>query len=505
MKSEIEIPVAVLKTVLPGLSKIVVKKPTLPILGCVKVRQENKRIVIEATNLDETVYYGLPNQTNGVPGEIIVLLDDLSKVVKRCSAKDVVRLAVVEEKTLIRYSLAGGFVDEPVETIPGKEWPVVPILKSEDIPLPKGFKETLRQAMECASTDNSRYVLNGACLDVTTSDKAHYIVGTDGHQLFAANSFTFKLDASVLISTRRFLAWPGFMDDGEWRLKVLPKAESHSPWVQITSDNWVYVARQIDGNFPNWKQVVPRPNSKWTHITLDESAADLMLGTIPMLPGRDRQHEPIELEVRENSLFVKGTGNNGNHGQAKINGATIVGKSVEVSLNRNYMLKALRFGFRTFEIDDSLSPMLFTNGGKTMVVMPVRGPAAPVPVEGKQPDNSSPAAAHIESPKENAPAVVPSTAAAETKQTEETKPMPETLPTAQRGNLKSHQPDNAETSAIKELIDRVESIKTSMRDVLNDLHDTAPLLKQALKEQKATEKEIETVRSALRSIQRVEI
>lgn len=505
MKPQIEIPVAVLKTVLPGLSKIIAKKSTLPILGCVKVHQDDKQIVIEATNLDETVYYGLPNQTKGPPCEVIVPLDELSKVVKRCSAKGVIRLVTEENKTLIRYSLAGGFVDEPVDTFLAKEWTVMPILKSEDIPLPQGFKETLRQAMECASTDDSRYILNGACLDVTTSDKAHYIVGTDGHQLFAANSFAFKLNASVLISTRRFLTWPGFMDDGEWRLKVLPKAENHSPWVQISSDNWVYVAKQIDGNFPNWKHVVPRPNNKWTRITLDESAADLMLGTIPMMPGRDRQHEPIELEVRENSLFVKGTGKNGNNGQAKINGATIIGKAVEVSINRNYMLKALRFGFRTFEIDDSLAPLLFTNGGKTMVVMPVRGPAAPVPTEEKKPDNSSPAAAKTESPKENAIAVAPSTAVAETKQTEETKPMPETLPVPQRGNLKSHQPSNTENSAVKDLIDRIENIKTSLRDVLNDLNDTVPLLKQALKEQKATEKEIESVRSALRSIQRVEI
>jgi len=86
--------------------------------------------------------------------------------------------------------------------------------------------------------------------------------------------------------------------------------------------------------------------------------------------------------------------------------------------------------------------------------------------------------------------------------------MPEnTMVAPQRGNLNGNNGHSAETdvSAIDEMIVQLAEVKTGLREVLDGLQETDRLLRKAQKEQKATEKEIGKARSALRSLQNVEI
>jgi hypothetical protein len=95
-------------------------------------------------------------------------------------------------------------------------------VKTEAIKLDDAFKQALQEALDCASTDQSRYVINGACLDVSKKE-AHYVVGTDGRHLFSANSFLFDVPQSIIVPPGKFLTWAGFTDDGPWTLRFQPE------------------------------------------------------------------------------------------------------------------------------------------------------------------------------------------------------------------------------------------------------------------------------------------
>jgi len=66
--------------------------------------------------------------------------------------------------------------------------------------------------------------------------------------------------------------------------------------------------------------------------------------------------------------------------------AVVKGRPVTVALNRRYLLNALRFGLNEFEVEDPLSPVVFSKGGKKMVIMPVN-------LEGPKVAATTPAAA----------------------------------------------------------------------------------------------------------------
>ena len=68
---------------------------------------------------------------------------------------------------------------------------------------------------------------------------------------------------------------------------------------------------------------------------------------------------------------------------------------------------------------------------------------------------------------------------------------------------KTEPPRPAETSPPTSLIDRVEQIKESLKNVLRDLSNVVDAVKLAEKEKRASEREVESVRSTLKKLQQV--
>jgi hypothetical protein len=60
-------------------------------------------------------------------------------------------------------------------------------------------------------------------------------------------------------------------------------------------------------------------------------------------------------------------------------------------------------------------------------------------------------------------------------------------------------------SALSAVTDKIDSIKTTLRQVITELTEAQSFIKTAAKEKRATEKEVESVRTALRSLQKVEL
>jgi DNA polymerase III sliding clamp (beta) subunit (PCNA family) len=503
LKTNIEIPVADLKAVLPGLAKVVSRKTSLPVLGCVKVTLNTDRTLhLQANNLDQIVTARLDKTYQGTPGAVLVPFEELSSIAKLCSANDTIELSATGKESFITYPAAGTLIKKPVEHLGVEEFPPDTEINSEPVKLDEAFKAALREAFDCAGSDETRYVITGACLDVRGKE-AHYVVGTNGHHLVAANSFLFDIPESAIIPPGKFLTWAGFTDDGPWTLRFRPsikgktQADFKPAWVRLDSDHWTFVAKAIEGEYPNWKQVVPAADSIKSRITLGEPGIKIILEALPLLPGIDVMHQPVSLEIKEDALFLKAKGKDWTVIPIP---AKVSGLPVAVSMNRNYLAKALKAGCTEIGIEDKASPVKFTTKGKTFVVSLI----GPPPAAAVKAPETRPI-----SPPENASAAPPSPAET-TNQTETERtqgPMPantNTMTAPQRGNLTSHKTE-AETSAVDEALTRIDTLRTDLRKALDDLNETDRLLRKAVKEQKASDKEINRARSALKSLQAVEL
>ena len=135
-------------------------------------------------------------------------------------------------------------------------------------------------------------------------------------------------------------------------------------------------------------------------------------------------------------------------------------------------------------------PVIFTAPAQKMIIMPL-GPVKPensTPAEATPPQSTATGAE---------PASAPSAAGPEQPPTEEkkTKTAANTTTTT----------TTKEASPFKDAVTQIERIKETLRTALTECGTVLSAIKFAEREQKATEKEVEGVRTTVRALQKVEI
>lgn len=191
------------------------------------------------------------------------------------------------------------------------------------------------------STDETRYVLRGAYVDVS-EELSNYVVATDGKHLYSSNSFHVPLKTSVIIPDHRFLAWKGFSQDGDWVLRV--EVDKGTPvFVEITSYRWTFETKAIEGTFPNWRQVLPELSGLKTTITIPANALDEFAEIIGKLPSDSINHTVgLKLDQRGKLVLFARAGGTDKPTEVGFSAVEVTGKPVTVLLNRNYLFDNTR-------------------------------------------------------------------------------------------------------------------------------------------------------------------
>ena len=481
MNTEITLPGPELKTALSGLNKVAGRKPYLPVLNCIKIsRQKNGLVTLQGTDLDTFATYHLESNQPGEPVELLVPMEQLNQAFKANTSKQDMQLVCDGTQTRLRYRLGGSPVEQPVNTLPMDEWPPVPKFTAESTPLPPGFGEALKQALACCGS--CRPVLQGACLDARDKN-GHYIVASDGLMLYAANSFTFPFAASITIPDSKFLTGSGLLDAEVCFLAVQPgKKRNDSKQISLQSQRWQYVTRELEGPFPEWKKHLVKFNDQWTRIQLKPEAVASLLKVIPNLPGKDGQHQVVSLRV-DKVLTIAGQNKQDTEPtQVAINDVVITGKAKEISLTRDYLLNALRFGFDEVAILNELSPLVISKAGRQMVIMPVNLKGSP------------PAKPATPAPQTSSTTITP-------------QPEAEAQPERKTDMARTAAKPEAPKPAVQppSLIDLVEQIKDTLKNVVRDLNLVVDAVKAVEKDQRVSEKEVEVARATLRKLQQVSL
>ena len=505
--SKIHLPIADLKPALAGLGKIISRSSTLPVLGNIKVeRDKDGTIVLTSTDLDTFISVRLEQPAQGEPESMLVPYDHLIRIVKRCQKGETISVGRDGDKALVQFPIGNQMGEEHLESLPVAEYPGVPTVKGECIPFHDDLRESMHEAFQCASVDETRRILNGVYLDVSNPG-CHQLVATDGRHLYGTNSFSTLLPTSLLIPDHRFLGWKEFNNDGEWELRV------NKEMLQVSSRHWTFITRAIEGNYPNWRQVIPDSKQFNTTVELSPDAMESILALVPKIPCHDVMNNPICLIVEGKKLVLRGRGANDNKWtDLDVDGATVKGKPVNIFINRQFLTKALKFGMSAISIIDPLTPMKFSTGGKQLIVMPIRA-TEPAPTAASTPPASTPDAqpATPDASPASTDASPPSSdnTASPTGDTspERSTTMPKTTtPTASNGtSTNGNGQHHDDKPAIEIAIEKIEVIKTAHRESIRGLNDLADTLKQVQREQKTTIKEVASVRTTLEKLQQVRI
>jgi len=499
----ITLPVAELKPALTGLGKIISRRTTLPVLGHLLVQRNSEGwITLTGTDLDNTATVRLEQPGEGGPASLLVPFAELQKTTKSCKpGEDITVEGSGKQQITLRYPIGSQFAEQKIDALLVEDFPPVPKFDGTPVPLGGDIRQAILEAMECASTDETRVILNGCYLDLS-DQKCQQIVATDGRHLYSSNSFSLPLRQSLIIPDHKFLGWREFNNDGEWQLQVQPGPKDNPGMLQISSRRWSFITRQIDGNYPNWRQVVPAPGQYNTTVVLPPETVESVLTLIPKIPCHDAINQTVGLRVEGRKVSLRGRSNGDTKWtDLEIQGAEVRGTPVSIYMNRHFLTKALKFGLSQIEIIDPLTPLRFSNGGRQMIVMPIRAdnPPPASPATGKQPQAQEPGDSAGSEAHQPAPDGANTERDTMPKTTTDT-----TTTTNGTGGTNGH--DHAEPKpALETALVQIDTIKAGFREAIADLNKLTDLLKQAAREQKAGDREVQSVRQTLRSLQSVRI
>lgn len=337
-------------------SRAVSPRSTLPVLSNVLLATDEGRLRLSATNLEIgiTCWIGAQIQDEGSITVPARLLADLVGTLPN----DIVNLSVnVSSCTLAVHCVSS---NAEIKGIDAQEFPPMPATDiSEGIRIKVAdFKEMVQQVTFAASTEEARPVLQG--VQTTVSDKEIAMASTDGFRISVrrvALEEPGPKPVSIIIPARALNELARIAADGENMLTmIMPSGRGQ---VVFRMDSVELVSQLIDGNFPDYKVIIPRSFKSHTIISTNSflkacRQAEIIARNgnnvvrLNFQPGTDR---PGQVEVSAQS---EETGSNETVVDASIDGPGLV-----VAFNVRYLrevLEVIKTPNLALETNDHKSP-----------------------------------------------------------------------------------------------------------------------------------------------------
>lgn len=241
-------------------------KSTLPILSNLLIQVEKgaknspARVLIEGTDLEVGIRSTVKAEVIE-EGKITVPAKKFGEIVREMPDGPEIELTTTENK---KIELKCGKVRASLVALPPEDFPVIPEFnKTGSFQLSKQvFREMIKKTSFAVSSDETRHVLNGIFFAVSSGELK--MVATDGRRLamISRNGAEKTLNSSAIIPSKainellRLLAL-GEIEESE-TIQIAPAQNQIAFKWSNSGEEVVLISRIIDGNFPNYEQVIPK-------------------------------------------------------------------------------------------------------------------------------------------------------------------------------------------------------------------------------------------------------
>jgi DNA polymerase-3 subunit beta len=354
---------------LQAVQNVVSTRTTLPILSNVLIRGEDGKLEFTATDLDVTISCKVEAAVKKKGGAAIPVKRFFGVVRELASPE--IELEVDDKHAC---SIRAGASFYKINGLSADEFPPIPKFKEEKkiiVPQEK-IKGMLRKTSFAISTDESRYVLNGIFLIL----KEHKItmVATDGRRLALVDE-----DLDIPENSQGEFIFPTKAVNEMTRLlgdkgDVEMKFSENQVFLSLADEKGnaaVVISKLVEGNYPNYKQVIPSETKERVALPREEFLAALRRAQIMT---SDKANS-VKLAITRNNLAI--TANSPDVGEARETLAiNYKGKDLQIAFNPAYLIDPLNVLTEDevfLELIDELSPgVLKINGPFLYVVMPMR-------------------------------------------------------------------------------------------------------------------------------------
>jgi DNA polymerase-3 subunit beta len=354
------------ETLLNGIQSVqnvITTKAVLPILSNILIETQKEGIKLTATDLDIGISCIIPVDIQE-PGTITLPAKRFNDIIRELPDNNISittkkNNSVIIETVLCQFRILG---------LPSEEFPKLPQFKDREVIRLEqpSLKEMLGLTSFAVSFDEARYVLNGILFKILHNNLT--LVATDGKRLAVIErkrkQDTAK-DISIIVPIKTIQELNrNLKDEGELSL-ILGDNQALFDLGEV-----VIVSRLIEGEFPDYQQVVPPPSEN--KIKIERQQLLLAIKRAALLSTPD--YQAVKLEVFKNKLVVSKSTPDVGESQEEVT-IEYQGKEMAIGFNPNYLIDVLKnlTGERVeFEVTDSEKPGAIRTNGYIYIVLPMR-------------------------------------------------------------------------------------------------------------------------------------
>jgi len=363
---------------LKGISTVqsaVATKNTMPILANVLLEARDTKLEFVATDLDMGIRCSVVAEVVE-KGSITINAKKLADIVRELPEASV-DIEIDENQKMILVCQKSQF---KVHGLPKDDFPILPEVKKEKVFKIKGslLQEMIHKTIFAVSTDETRYVLNGVYFQV--ENEKLKMVATDGHRLAYIQK---KLEgkgegkANVIIPTKTLNELSKVISDAS-----KGKTEKEETIVEvITTENQIkftvegveIISRLIEGQFPNYEQVIPKDSDKKVEV----STAELSSATKRVAILTSEKSNSIRYQIKAGKISISSKTPDMGEAKEEID-ASYKGEEISIAYNAKYVLDVLKnvgTDQVSIELTQPLSPGILKPKGDAdylCVIMPMR-------------------------------------------------------------------------------------------------------------------------------------
>ncbi len=357
-----------LKKGLAWTQNVVEKKTTKPILSNALIEVDEAKLKLSATDLEVGVCVEIPVKTKEA-GKLAVPAKSLYDIVREVNSEEI----TFRRKGEQWLEIHAGRSKFKVAGLPAGEFPTMPALPekkmiSMDAP---ALKSLIQKTLFAVSTDETKYNLNGVFLEAPGGKKLR-MVATDGHRLAYDER---EITQAVNLPKGVVLPRKGVLE-----LQKLIQEEDGIIPIQIEGRNVIaqrgevtLFIRLIEGDFPDYQQVIPKKNDRLVILSKAE-----LVGALKRVSLLSQDHNRgVKFTINPGHVELFCSNPDLGEGREEIE-CQYQGKHLEVGFNFRYFLDVLAVledEKVTLELKDEVSPCVIrseTEQGFLSLIMPMR-------------------------------------------------------------------------------------------------------------------------------------
>jgi len=342
---------------------VITPRSVLPILSNILLNANQDKLKLTSTDLDIGINCAI---SVGIleNGSITVPAKRFSDIIKELPNEEITITTkknnqVVIETNTCQFKIMG---------LAAEEFPKLPEFKDKEIIIidQAMIKEMVAMTSFAVSLDETRHILNGILFKI--DDNHLTLVATDGRRLAMiekkiTNPINKSISIIVPIKTIHELS-RNLQQEGPLSL-VLSGNQALFGLRDV-----IIVSRLIEGEFPDYKQVIPPPSVN--KIKIDRQLFLLAVRRAALLTTPD--YQAVKLELFKNKLVVSKATPDIGESREEV-GAEYPGRELAIGFNPNYLidvLKILEDDTVELEVTDSEKPGVVRSHDYVYIVLPMR-------------------------------------------------------------------------------------------------------------------------------------